>query len=83
MDSNPFLTILRISFSAILAFLVWMAFWQRTHLEDQVAGLTRETSALTDRVAELTRKVDDVKAKGDRLEGAAEAIATVVGSGGW
>jgi peptide/nickel transport system substrate-binding protein len=81
MEPNPFLTMLRIAFTAILAFLVFLSFWQRTHLEDQVAGMTREQSALTDRISDLARKVDDVKSKADRLEGAAETMAQMMASG--
>src|SRR5439155_26113834 len=82
MQSNPFLEALKIGFIAILAFLVFLSFWQRTHLEDQVAGLAREQSALTDRVGDMARKVDDLKSKADRLEGAADTIAKVIASGG-
>ena len=78
MQDNPFLTSLKIAFTGALAFLVFMAFWQRTHLEDQVSGLTRENAGLSDRVADMGRKVDDLKVKADRLEGAANTIAQIV-----
>lgn len=86
MQDNPFLTSLKIAFTGVLAFLVFMAFWQRTHLETQIERLTTESSALRDRVGEMSRKVDDVKGKADRLEGAAQSISTIVhdrlGAGG-
>src|SRR2546426_1003363 len=81
MNDNPFLSVLKIAFTGVLAFLVFLSFWQRTHLEDQVAGLSRESSGLADRVSEMSRKVDDLKAKADRLEGAADAMSKMVGEG--
>lgn len=86
MQDNPFLSLLKIAFTGALAFLVFLAFWQRTHLEEQVAQLTTSNVGLADRVAEMGRKVDDLKSKADRLEGAADSIAQVVkdnlGAGG-
>jgi peptide/nickel transport system substrate-binding protein len=44
-------------------------------------GLTREQSALTDKIGEMSRKVDDLRSKADRVEGAADAMAQMVASG--
>src|SRR5262245_29694897 len=81
MEPNPFLSVLKIGFTAVLAFLVFLSFWQYRHIEDQVARLTSGQSALTDKVGEMSRKVDDVKAKADRLEGAADTMAQMMASG--
>jgi len=78
MQDNPFLSALKIAFTGALAFLVFLAFWQRTHLEEQVAQLATANSALTDRVGDMARKVDDLKSKADRLDGAASTIAQIV-----
>ncbi|MCC7136905.1 MAG: hypothetical protein IT460_00585 [Planctomycetes bacterium] len=81
MDSNPFLTTMKIAFTAIVAFLLLLTFWQGTHVEEQVAALTRENSALTDKVGDLARKVDDLKGRADRLDGKADAVVTMLASG--
>jgi ABC-type transport system substrate-binding protein len=81
MQPNPFLTALKTAAFAILCFLVWMAFWQRTNLEEKVERLAASTSALTDQVGEMSRKVDDLQSKADRVQGAADAMAQMVASG--
>ncbi len=78
MQDNFFLSALKIAFTGILAFLVFMAFWQRTHVEEQVQRLTTDTSALKDRVGEMSRKLDELASKSDRLEGAAQTISTII-----
>lgn len=82
MNNSPFLVALKIAGTGILAFLVFVSFWQRTHLEDQVAGMARENSALIDRVGDLGRKVDDLKHTADKLEGKADALVQVIAAGG-
>ncbi len=82
MQQNPFLAALKVVFTGLLALFVFLAFSQRNHLEEQVAGMTRENSGLRDRVGEMSRKLDDLKSKADRVEGAADELSKFLRSGG-
>src|SRR5262245_39840907 len=64
MQSNPLLTALKAAAFAILALLVFLAFWQKTHVEDQVAKLSSDVSALSDRIAENTRVLSEIQRGG-------------------
>jgi peptide/nickel transport system substrate-binding protein len=64
MQSNPLLTALKAAAFVILALLVFLSFWQKTHVEDQVAKLSSDVSVLSDRIAENTRILSDLKQSG-------------------
>jgi peptide/nickel transport system substrate-binding protein len=81
MNDNPFLTVLKIAFTAILAFGVFLAFAQRTHLEDQIARLDQKHSSLQERISEMSRRVDAAKEGNDRLVGATEQLVEILKSG--
>jgi peptide/nickel transport system substrate-binding protein len=81
MQPNPFLTVLKIAFTAILAFLVFLAFTQSNHLQDQIAQMKTESSGLRDRVGDMSRKLDDAKSKLDRLSGTADEISKALREG--
>jgi peptide/nickel transport system substrate-binding protein len=81
MEPNPFLSALKIGFIAILAFVVALTFWQKTHMQEGMARLEAQQAALTDKLGEVGRKVDDVKAKAEKLEGSAETMAQMMASG--
>jgi len=69
---NPILTFFKIAAFTVLAFLVWITFWQGLRAEDRIENLIKRTSALqeearnervssreyTDSVKELSGKVD-------------------------
>ena len=64
MQSNPLLTALKAAAFALLALLVFLSFWQKTHVEDQVAKLSSDVSVLSDRIAENTRVLSELKQNG-------------------
>jgi peptide/nickel transport system substrate-binding protein len=64
MQSNPLLTVLKAAAFAVLALLVFLSFWQKTHVEDQVAKLSSDVSVLSDRISENTRMLGELKHSG-------------------
>ena len=82
MQPNPFLTALKIGVFAILCFLVWISFQQQRNVEKDVNRLVAESAASRDRLNDVSRKVDALASKADQVQGAADAMAQMMASGG-
>lgn len=58
MNNNPFLAVLKILFTAVLAVAVFLAFWQKTHVEDQLARLQATSDDNASALKDLRRDLN-------------------------
>lgn len=73
MGENPFVSFLKITAFAILAFWTAMVFWQRTELEDKITDLSQKVTTLeesTQRAAGTVERLNKKFADGVSLPGA-------------
>ncbi len=80
MESNPFVGYVKAGAFGILAFVVFISFWQRNKTEDKIVSLEAKVGDVSSQIGDMTRETSLTTREISELRGRTEAILKLLKS---
>ena len=82
MEQSPLVGYLKVSFIAILAFVVFLNVWSGGKTEDKITRLDQSVQELRESIRDLSKTLEEQRTYLDRLAGANETLLKAIAAGG-